>query len=235
MSGGRSLDLRGHKGRRLANAFFPARTGAGALAILFGGWNYSTDMPLHFYARELLVSLGSSVLTVDFRYASDPRYARLSEQKRREWFLGEVEGVLEASRRLPHRGMILVAKSLATMAIAHLVLGGRLEAESRLVWLSPLLDIESMRTTLAGCRYESLVVVGNRDPRYDSQTVRRLRRNPRLEVMVLQRANEDLEAAGDITRSIGLLPRYLERLKNFVEPASGDTRTSRPRKRGQAR
>ena len=211
-----ALKIRGFRGRGVPNSFYLHEEGSDALCILFGGWHYTTEMPLFYYSCRVLAGAGFDVLAVDFRYSTDPRYARLSDRKRQEIFLSEVRAAFAAPERSRYRRLMVGAKSLGTMALAHLSLEGLLGDEARLVWLSPLLEAESIRGTLAACTNPSLVVVGNRDARYSEPLLKELGRNAALDIMIVERANEDLEIEGDAVRSIELLAGYVSRLRGFA-------------------
>lgn len=213
------LDIRGQRGRVVPNIFYSGASGAAELSILFAGWQYGTDLPLFYYTRNLLLARGADVLAVDFRYASEPAYARLSEQKRQEWFLEEVDSVYQAAQARAHQRLTVVAKSFSTMAMAHLVLDGRMDEQTRLVWLTPVLEAESIRETLRSCRYPSLLAIGSRDPGFDRTMVRKLAKNKNLDLLILEKGDHSLEIPGDVPRSLDLLSAYLTRLTKFLGAA----------------
>lgn len=216
-----SLDIRGFKGAAVPNAFYRQKAETDALCIIFGGWHYSAEMPVFYYTRRVLSGLGFDVLAVDFSHAADRSYARLSDRKRQEWFLAEVDAVFSAAtKRHKYRRIALAAKSIGTMALAHLVLSGKLSEHTSLIWLSPLLEAESIRENLNASSIPSLVVVGNRDPQFDQPLLKKVARNSNLDLMIIERANADLEVEGDAVRSIELLAGYVSRLKRFLGASS---------------
>jgi hypothetical protein len=216
-----SLDIRGFKGAAVPNVFYQQEAEADALCIVFGGWHYTTDMPIFYYLRQVLGGLGFDVLAVDFDHASDRRYARLSDRNRQKWFLAEVDSVFNAATaRRRYRRVCVAAKSIGTMAIAHLILAGRVGNQAKLVWLSPIVEAESIQETLRTCTIPSLVVVGNRDVQFSPSLLKKLSRNRKLDIMIIERANEDLEVDGDAVRSIELLVGLLGRLRGFLGTAN---------------
>lgn len=226
-----SLDIRGFRGDSVPNVYYRQKAETDAICLIFGGWHYSPEMPAFYYTRRVLSGLGFDVLTVDSSHASDRRYARLSDRKRQEWFLAEVDAAFNAAlRRRRYRRIVVAAKSIGTMGLAHLLLTGKLTEHAYLIWLSPLLEAESIRENLRSCATPSLVVIGKRDPQYDEALVKGLSKNVKLDLMVVERANEDIEVEGDALRSIELLAGYVSRLKSFLG-ASSDVP---PRKRRAA-
>ncbi|HUX22064.1 MAG TPA: hypothetical protein VMW69_12555 [Spirochaetia bacterium] len=224
-----SLDIRGFKRVSVPNAYYRQKAETDALCLIFGGWHYSTEMPVFYYTRRVLSGLGFDVLTIDSSHSSDRRYARLSDRKRQEWFLSEVDAAFEAARhRRRYRRIVVAAKSIGTMALAHLLLSGKLTGHVYLIWLSPLLEAESIRENLQTCATPSLVVIGKRDPQYDEALVKGLSKNGKLDLMLIERANEDIEVEGDALRSIELLAGYVGRLKSFLG-ASSDSPTRKRR------
>ena len=98
-----SLTIRGHRMRRVPNNFYRQKVDSDALCILFGGWHYTTDMPLFYYTRRIFAGLGFDVLAVDFQYAESRRYAQLPDRKRQEWFLEEVRASFTGTSPLRNR------------------------------------------------------------------------------------------------------------------------------------
>ena len=220
------LNITGFKGSPVPNNYYQQKAATDALCIIYGGWGYTTEMPLFYYTRRILSGLGFDVLTVDLDHSTDRKYARLSDEKRQEWFLTEVERIFDAATgQRRYRRTVLAAMGIGSMALASLLISRKLAGHPYLVWLSPLLEAESIRETLTSCSVPSLVVVGNRGSHFDHALVQRLSRNENLDLMIIERANDQLEVEGDALRSIELLAGYVSRLKRFLG-ASNESDTS---------
>lgn len=222
------LNITGFKGSPIPNNYYQQKAATDALCVIYGGWGYTTDMPVFYYTRRILSGLGFDVLTVDLDHSTDRKYARLSDEKRQEWFLTEIERIFDfASGQRRYRRTVLAAMGIGSMALAGLLISRKLGGHPSLVWLSPLLEAESIRETLSACSVPSLVVVGNRGAQYDQALLQRLSRNENLDLMIIERANDHLEVEGDALRSIELLAGYVSRLKRFLgaanDPSAGKT------------
>jgi len=73
------LDIRGFAGEAVPNQFIKQESEADRLAILLPGMGYSCDMPLFYYAQNVLEERGADVLRVEYAYGLDRmfRVARL--------------------------------------------------------------------------------------------------------------------------------------------------------------
>lgn len=225
-----SLTIRGHGMRRVPNHFYRQKVASDALCILFGGWHYTTDMPLFYHTRRIFIGLGYDVLAVDFQYSASRRYAQLPDRKRQEWFLEEVRAAFQAANRDKYRRVVLGAKGISTLALADLIIDGLTPPETTFLWLSPLLEAESIRETLATCPHPSLVVMGKRDPQYAAPLAKKLAANKNLRIKLIDKVDEDLELAGDVAGSIRIQSRYIEELRQFIGIAADRKRTTTRRR-----
>ena len=212
-----ALPIKGYKGRPVANVLYRQSAEADSLGVIFGGWRYTTDLPLLYFTRRILLGMGADVLAVDFSYSMERTYAKLSDKKRQEWFLADVRAAYaQALRRKTYKRCTAVGKSLGTLAVADLIMESMIKDSAQLVWLSPLLGAESIRSTLAETTNPSLVVLGTHDESFSEANVRLIRKNSKLDLMVVERGDENIEVEGDVARSAELVVAYINRLKTFL-------------------
>jgi predicted alpha/beta-hydrolase family hydrolase len=212
-----ALPIRGYKGRQVSNVFYRQEVRTDNIFVLFGGWRYNTDMPLLYYTRKIAFGLGADVLCLDVPYSVDRRYAKQSDQERQRWYLSDVSAAFGViTDRNQYRRVTLVGKSLGTLATAHLLIEGALGESTNLVWISPLLEMESVRSAIAGCSVPSLLVVGSLDESFSEANISEIRRNSSLQLMVIEHGDGDLEAPGDVARSTEIASAYVRRLKSFL-------------------
>jgi predicted alpha/beta-hydrolase family hydrolase len=212
-----ALPIKGYKGRPVANVLYRQSVETDSLGVIFGGWRYTTELPLLYFTRRILTGMGADVLAVDFSYSMERTYAKLSDKKRQEWFLADVRAAyVRALRGKTYKRCTAVGKSLGTLAVADLLMESMIDDSARLVWISPLLGAESIRTTLAETANPSLVVLGTHDESFSETNVRFIRRNSKLDLMVVERGDENIEAEGDVAGSAELVVAYINRLKAFL-------------------
>ena len=145
----RTLPIDGYRGRAVPNTLFKRGEWTGHLAIVFPDLHYASSAPLFHFTRKLLLEEGADVLAVDFDYTSNARYASLSEVDKQRWFLDDVIATWEtAALYHPVERLTLAAKSLGTLAVAHLLHERKLPENTEIIWITPPLEAPSMQDEL---------------------------------------------------------------------------------------
>lgn len=180
--------------------------GAEAWAIVLPGSAYSVQAPLLWYAREVALAAGRSVLVV-----TD------SLDRERDQPMPWVEERSQAA--LDHLGAqdrhpLLIAKSLTSLA-APLVARAQLPA----IWLTPLISARGaivapeVLSGLQAATEPRLLVGGLADPTWDGRLARSL---IAAEILELPDADHALEMPGDPTRSLANLATVVDAMAGFL-------------------
>jgi predicted alpha/beta-hydrolase family hydrolase len=122
------------------NRFLHTKGASDQLAVLLPGLGYTLDMPLFYYAENLLQERGWHVLRVEYAYNTRPEFQTLPKLERDRWILADTTAAWRAglSQRTYER-VVLIGKSLGTLAMGHLLTLADLPPNVGAVWLTPLL------------------------------------------------------------------------------------------------
>lgn len=181
----------------------------GGTAILLPGAAYPVEGPLLWFTRDVLNSMGRSVVAVrdSFGGGDDPRAWVEQRAVAALAYLGDTA-----------RPMV-VGKSISTLAAP-------LAAERELpaVWLTPLINLLRWPTAkfvvdaISRSTAPLLLVGGSVDPAWDGDFARSVRS---AEVLEIDGADHSLALPGNALASLEALRRYVEVLRSFAERAGG--------------
>jgi hypothetical protein len=167
------------------------------VAIILPGAGYLPSFPLLWFAREVALQHGWSVLEVwdEFRGGDDPV----------AWVRARFDAALTHAQGADD--VLLVAKSLSTHAVTFL--------ETRDlpgVWLTPLLVEPAIAAALAEDGGAALLVGGTNDDLWDSDAAAR----SRAEVLEVEGGDHALQLDRDVFGSLEALRRVTEAVDAFV-------------------
>jgi predicted alpha/beta-hydrolase family hydrolase len=208
-----SIPVQGYGGRPLPNRLF-RQAGARRLALILPGLSYSCDMPVLFYPARLMIQRGAAVLQVlsdytqrAFQSASKPEQAR--------WLAEDAQGALKAGLAAgDFQDVVLIGKSIGTLALASLVAGG-LQAPS--IWLTPLLRQSRLVEAALQQKGPALFIGSSSDPTFDLAQLQRIQAAGKGEGLVVSGADHGLEIPGDIFASLDIMRQVLERIQAFLD------------------
>jgi hypothetical protein len=166
--------------------------------VLLPGVRYFSQAPLLWFAREVAVAAGWSVLEVSERAPAG--------QEPFEWILERAESALNATSATQ---VTLVGKSLGSAA-APLATQRALPA----VWLTPLLIRAEVLAALGATDRPTLIVGSPSDASWGNGE---LPENEALEVLELDDLDHSLQREGDPLGSIDVLRTVTERVASFFE------------------
>jgi pimeloyl-ACP methyl ester carboxylesterase len=192
---------------------------AAELAIVLPGQWFGCAPPPTAYATLALQALGADVAWVNYGYDRDPGFERLDKAEQEERLFHDARaGVQTALARCARDRYVVVGKSFGTLAMAQLMEEGRLPADARMIWLTPMLRDRRVRAALEALDQPALLVIGDRDPHFDPTLMEPLSQRGTCQLLVLAGANHGLTVAGDLPASVRVLERYLGALERFLAP-----------------
>ena len=176
MSTSKVVPIAGYCGA-VPNTFVRQEGEAEHLAVLLPGMGYTCDMPLFYYAENLLTERGADVLRVEYAYGRRADFGELSDDEQLRWLLADATAAYRVGLgQRAYRDVTLVGKSLGTLAMGHLLTAEERPAgTTRAVWLTPLVREERLREQMGRCDGRSLVVIGTADPHYDVELLDEVR------------------------------------------------------------
>lgn len=213
-----SLAIAGHRGEPVPNRFLRQDAATDQLAILLPGMGYTLDMPLFYYAENLLTERGADILRVEYAYGRRAEFRDASEEERLRWLLADATAAFRAGlAQGNYRRPTLVGKSLGTLAMGHLLTTEALPAGgTRAVWLTPLLREERLRAQIGRFGGPSLVAIGTADPLHNPAALDALRETTGAEAVVIEGADHGLDVPGDPVASVRGVEHVVRALQRFV-------------------
>jgi predicted alpha/beta-hydrolase family hydrolase len=212
------LDTAGYQGQPVPNELIRPEGETDHLAILLPGYGYTCDGPLFYYAESLLVHTGANILRVEYAYNKTPGFMQRPEAEWLAWLAADVTAAYRtALAQRPYRELILIGKSLGTLAIAHLLtMDDRFTGPVRAIWLTPAFRLAGLTERMRPITDPSLIVIGDADPHYDEAALTTLAETMRPEVLVVPNADHSLEIEGDIITSIAILGHVTQAIARFL-------------------
>ena len=215
-----SLQIAGYADLPLQNRFFrasqPSHAHPKTLALILPGLNYSCDMPLLFYPAKLMLDRGADVLQVHSDYTT-AIYQTANRQDQAVWLATDTQAALRAGRAQDdYRQLVLVGKSIGTLALASLV-EGDLDLAAVAIWLTPLLTQARLLQAAASTRLPGLFVASRSDPTFEAGALERIQEQANAEALLFDGANHSLEIPGDLFQSLEIMRQVLQGIQSFLE------------------
>jgi hypothetical protein len=211
------LTIKGYNGRSLKNTLFRHSTDTQKVAIIFPGLAYNSQMPLLHYTIETIIDSGLNVLTVDYDYSNNPEFLNQSQTVRSDWLIEDVEAALKVITDEENQEVVcLVGKSLGTLALGHLLETREDLRDAKTIWLTPLIKNPELLEQMLAYTKDAILVIGAKDPHYDSDIIDRLNATTQLGGIVIEEANHSLEIEGAVTKSLRVLMQIVSVLQQFL-------------------
>lgn len=213
-----TLSIKTSTGRSLDNRFFTAGHPNGWLALVLPGLGYSADMPLLYYPKLLLLNRGVDVLQLMPATLSE-EFQGLDTNSRQDWLRADVlAGLHTGLAQRQYRGIILVGKSISSIAIAL----GLEAAQSRLptlaVWLTPLFRETVVMDAAHACKNASFFLCGGADSTYLHDNLDAiLKQNTKAIACVIPGADHSLELGGDEEGTFRAIQEGMQALAHFLD------------------
>lgn len=213
------LAVPGYRDEPVPTVYLRQPGAADRIAVLLPGQGYTAEMPLFYYAEDVLIAAGADVLRVDYRYHQRPAFGQADQDERQRWLLTDATAVYRTARaRRPEAEIVLVGKSLGTISIAHLLASESSAAAVRAVWLTPLLHLGSVRTQIIRSGARSLVAIGSADPVYEPAVLDQARAAG-CAVVTVDGADHGFDIPGDVIASLRAVEAVVRDLEEFLRRA----------------
>lgn len=208
-----SIPIQGYSGRPVPNRFF-RQAGARRLALILPGLRYSCDMPVLFYPARLMIQRGAAVLQVLSDY-TQAAFQAASQAVQARWLAEDAQAALRAGLAAGDFGeVVLIGKSIGTLALASLVTGG---VAAPAIWLTPLLRQPHLVEAALQQKGPALFIGSSSDPTFDTTQLQRIQAAGKGEGLVVSGADHGLEVPGDIFASLEIMRQVLERIQAFLD------------------
>ena len=198
MADPRTLPIIGFNQQPLDNQFWPSDQSIGTLAILLSGLNYTMDMPLMFFTRRLLLWRGVDVLNLNPNTRSTA-FQGTNEADQLTWLQGDMQAGIQAGlAQSNYQQLILVGKSIGSLAIAMGEEYAQALLPTALVWLTPLLRYEAVFQAALKATGPQVHICGGADSTYKPDRLQQiLATKPNASAFIAEGANHILEVPGD--------------------------------------
>ena len=212
-----TLNIRGSQNEAVANTFFRQKQETRHVAILLPGLNYTAHMPVVYYPGQLLVARGADVLRVEYTYSRQPGFQALPDVEQDQWFRADVSAAFDAAlAQRDYKRVILVGKSIGTLAVGYLLTTKTWLLQPECVWLTPLLQNEQLCAQIKQVRHRALFVIGTSDPQYEQAKLAEVEKATGGESIVIDGADHSLEIGGDVVLSIRAMQRVVEGIQKYL-------------------
>jgi len=211
-----SLEIPGVQGHSVQNLYFQQMEASDRLVLMYPGLRYSCDKPLLYYTTELLLERGYDVLQLRANYRT-PEFKDLSQADQTIQLIEDGKALLNAGRQeKPYSDLILIGKSLGTLAMAFILSEDRDLLNVKTIWLTPLMHLTPVSQTALELTGPAFIAGSETDPTFESEPVTRIQSKSNVILHIIQHANHSLEIPGDPLRSLQILTLVIENLKSFL-------------------
>jgi predicted alpha/beta-fold hydrolase len=207
------LGLTSSDGSPLCHAYHMQEHGAKGLAVLLPGQHYGMDGPLLYYPKRWLWRAGWDTFSVT--YGLQARMEELSAAS----FSSALEECRRALdlllRQRPYPGLALIGKSMGCVIAIHLMQSSDVPPPTRLILLSPPLNMPMFADLAEGLRPPAYMAAGTADRYYEPGLVTRLRQEGHV-MECVEGGDHHLEVDANLEKSLAALKRVTEGVLTFL-------------------
>lgn len=205
-----ALTIAGHRGHAIPARLI--RASGKTLAIVLPGLRYSNAMPALHYTQQLMQARGADLLAVDYDYPTNAEFMAAPEAEQLDWIGADGRAIFSAALAAGrYDDIVVIGKSLGTIAMGRAIPEMPGLETARLVWLTPSLIDTGLAVQMTRCRQPGFVAIGTADPNYaalqaDGKTLH-----------VLDGLDHALDRPGDPAASAIALAGLLEALSDWLD------------------
>lgn len=213
----KSLSIFGLEDQQVPNTFFQQKRETAHLAIIFPGLRYNCSMPLLYYTTELLIRTRFDVLQVEYDYSQRKDFLTMGSKERTRVISADALAAYRtAIEQRVNEKLLLVGKSLGTLAMGHLLSQDVRKQAVRCIWLTPLFSSDHLRQQIRVSKPHSLFVAGTGDRHHIPDRFDEAVNVTKGKRLVLSGADHSLEFPNDVERSIVALGETIEAIRSFL-------------------
>ncbi len=188
------------------------------LAIFLPGMAYSNDNPLLYYPAQYAMSKKMNLLRIDYNYVGNDAFMQATGTARKAWLVADILSVMDVvlSRQIFER-IILIGKSIGTLAMGEILTKYEKLKHADVVWLTPLLNQETLVEQMMKLKNRSLMIAGTADPMYVEKNAKKIIENTNTELLAIPNADHSMEIEGNVIESIQVMKKILESIKAFID------------------
>jgi len=229
MADPRKLPITGHAGKPLDNQFWSADQPAGTLAILIPGLNYTMDMPLMFFPRRLLLWRDLDVLNLN-PDARSTAFQNATELEQLAWLQHDVQaGLMVGLAQGKYQQLVLVGKSIGSLAIAVGAEFAQSVLPTALVWLTPLFRYDVVVKAAMKASEPQVHICGGADPTYKPDRLQQiLTAKSDASAYIAEGANHNLEVLGNDQATFTGFSEAMLFLGKFLDSVLAQSTTGKP-------
>lgn len=211
------LSIQGYHGEAVPHVFYQQEAETDALAVLFPGYGYHADLPVLYYPGKIVRSRGMDLLRMDTAYSRRAAFRQLTPDKQEAWYDEDASAALDAAlEQRPYRRLVLIGKSLGTLAMAGLLSRHSHLPASTWIWLTPVLRDQRLVERIERYKPRSLFAIGSADQYYDEAVLNRLVDATQGELVIIPGADHSLEVGGDALQSMQALAQVITGIEAFI-------------------
>lgn len=213
------MKISGFDHKPLPNRLMEPEKSNGWLAVILPGIGYTMDMPILYMIRSMLVSYGCTTLNINPR-SNLPEFEALNDFNKFEWLGYDAKAGIKAGLTTgEYKGIVLIGKSLGTMAISQAVEYAEAARPTIIGWLTPLFRFP---VVAEACKYSNspqFVLGGGADPSMNMAKYKSiLEKNKNVKGHIVANANHSLETSDAGQQRFAGMLQGLAEFEDFVKP-----------------
>lgn len=192
------------------------QTGSKNICFMFSGTGYTYDKPLLYYATMVMLENEFDIVQIHYSYKKE-----LFEQSFEDItniIMNDVNPVINnVLANFHYNEKIFLAKSLGTIPVIREIMKREAFSKSKMILLTPLLKLDKLYEEILNSNHEGLLVIGDKDPHYNSEQVEQLAQQTSFNIEVIHGANHSLDNEKyDTLTSISSLMKVMKHLKEMI-------------------
>jgi dienelactone hydrolase len=212
-----TLEIAGSGNQPVPNRFHRQDQATTKLGGILPGLGYNCDMPLLYYPTKLLLARGADVLQLRPDYNTPEFQSLPGEERARRAGADALAALHVGLAQRDYSQIVLVGKSIGTMALAHLVSTEARLANAVTVWLTPVFRGRRVMDTAMQFKGPALFAAGTADTLFDAEAMTRIRQATHAEVLIVPGADHSMEIPGDPLRSLGVLDQVVRAIADLFD------------------
>lgn len=193
------------------------QTGSKNVCFMFSGTGYTYEKPLLYYAT--MVMLENNIDVVQIHYSFEQELFEQSFEDIKKFIMNDIDPVINnVIDNFHYKETIFLAKSLGTIPVVSEIMKRDAFKKSKMILLTPLLKLERIYEEILKSNHEGLLVIGDKDPHYNSEQVEQMAQHTSFKIEVIHGANHSLDDVEyDTLTSISSLIEIIKSLKEMIK------------------